>query len=218
MKLTWRSLAVYRRCPANSEFFRHAAYLLTLAQHRMKKEILKVIGTIVPVVAVLSFTALFVSWCGFALVPVRTRSAYQPILKYRWENKYIVEHFPAEIPDEAQDIKFYYRAGLMQGGTTIELRMQMPEREFDSIVQNHRAMAKLILDHLGKDNDTKSQEKVYFAPPLMFYTVSRAELTDEYQIGPLPADYEIFGINRQRYNSRAYKERFLLGKWWKRNR
>jgi hypothetical protein len=53
-------------------------------------------------------------------------------------------------------------------------------------------MAKLILDHLGKDNDTKSEEKVYFEPSLKFHTVSRAELTDEYQIGPLPAGYEIF--------------------------
>jgi len=87
----------------------------------------------------------------------------------------------------------------MQGGTTIELRMQMPEREFDSIVQKHRAMAKLILDHLGKDNDTKSQEKVYFAPPLMFHTVSRAELIDEYQIGPLPAGYEIFLLHSKEY-------------------
>lgn len=132
-------------------------------------------------------------------MPVTTRYAYQPILKYRWENKYIVEHFPAEIPDEAKDIKFYYRAGLMQGGTTIELRMQMPEREFDSIEQTHRAIAKLILDHLRKDNDTKSQEKFYFAPPLMFYTVSTAELTDEYQAGPLPAGYEIFLLHSKKY-------------------
>ena len=165
----------------------------------MKKKILKVIGSIVSVVAILSFTALFVSRCGFALVPVKTRYAYQPILKYRWENKYIVQHFPAEIPDEAKNIKFYYRAGLMQGGTTIELRMQMPKREFDSIVQKHRTMAKLILNHLGEDNNTKSQQKVYFAPPLMFYTVSRAELTDEYQIGPLPAGYEIFLLHSIEY-------------------
>lgn len=87
----------------------------------------------------------------------------------------------------------------MQGGTTIELRMQMSEREFDSLVQKHRPMAKLILDHLGKDNDTKSEEKVYFEPPLMFYTVSRAELTDEYQIGPLPAGYEIFLLHLKEY-------------------
>ena len=150
---------------------------------------------------VLVFTAFFVSRCGFALVPVTTRYAYQPILKYRWESKDIVEHFPAEIPDEAKDIKFYYRAGLMQGGTAIEVRMQMPDMEFNSIVQKHRAMAKLILDHLGKDNDTNSQEKVYFAPPLKFYTVSRAELTDEDERGPLTDGYEIFLLHSKKHKS-----------------
>jgi hypothetical protein len=158
----------------------------------MKKKVQKAIGLIVSVVLLLSFTAIFISRCGLALVPVRTRYAYKPILKYRWETKDIVEHFPAEIPKEAKNVRFYYRAGLMQGGTTIELRMQMPEREFYAIVQKNRAQAKLILDHLGKDNDTKPEEKVYFAPHLRFYTVSKAELTDEYQVGPLPAGYEIF--------------------------
>jgi hypothetical protein len=158
----------------------------------MKKKNLKVIRSVGLVVAVLSFTALFVSRCGFALVPVTTRYAYQPILKYRWETKNLVEHFPAKIPDDAKDIKFYYRAGLMQGGTNIELRMQMPEREFESIIQKHRTSAILILDHLGVKIDKESDQKVDFELSLKFYTVSRTELTDEYQIGPLPVGYEIF--------------------------
>jgi hypothetical protein len=158
----------------------------------MKKKTKKAIGLIVFVVLLLSFAAIFMSRCGLALFPVKTRYAYKPILKYRWETKSIVEHFPPKIPDKAKDIRFYYRAGLWQGGTTIELRMQMPEREFDAIVQKHHAQAKLILNHLGKENDTKSEEKGSITPSLKFYTVSRAELTDEYQIGPLPSGYEIF--------------------------
>jgi hypothetical protein len=77
--------------------------------------------------------------------------------------------------------------------------MQLPERQFDSIVQKHRAEAKLILDHSGKDNDTKSEEKVYFAPPLMFHTVSREELTDEYELDLLPAGYEILLLHLKEY-------------------
>jgi hypothetical protein len=172
-----------------------------LAKRRMKKKFQKAIGSIFFAALVISLIALFVSRCGFALVPVKTKYAYQPILKYRWEAKNIVEHFPAEIPDEAQNIKFYYRAGFMQGGTAIELRMQMPEREFDSIVQKNRTMTKLILDHLGKDIATKSQKKVYFAPPLKFHTVSRSELTDENQMGPLPVGYEIFLLHLKKNKS-----------------
>jgi len=78
----------------------------------MKKKFQKAIGSTILMVLVLSFIALFISRCGFALVPVPTRYAYQPILKYRWETKNIVEHFPAEIPDEAKNIKFYYREGV----------------------------------------------------------------------------------------------------------
>jgi hypothetical protein len=165
----------------------------------LKKKNLKFIRSSFVVVLIFVFAALFVSRCGVAVVPVTIRYAYKPILKYRWESRFLVEHFPTEIPDEAKDIKFYYRAGFMQGGTTIELRMQMPQREFDAIAQKHRVQAKLILDHLGNDSDTKSENKVYFAPILNFYTVSREELTDDYKIGPLPVGYEIFFLHIKEY-------------------
>ena len=89
----------------------------------------------------------------------------------------------------------------MQGGTTIELRMKMPEKEFDSIVQKYSAMAKLILDHTGKDKDKESKEKVYFAPPMHFFTVSREELSSADQIEILPVGYEIFLLHLKKNNN-----------------
>ena len=164
----------------------------------MKRKLQEVIRTTVIVVLVLSFTVLFVSRCGFAFVPVTTKYAYQPILKYRWENRQLVEHFPPEIPAEAKDVEFYYRAGYMQGGTNIELRMRLPRSEFDSIVQEHHAMSKSILDHLGKDKLRKPKPN---EDPisLHFFTVDRSELTDEYQLGPLPAGYEIILLHLEGY-------------------
>ena len=89
-------------------------------------------------------------------------------------------------------MKFYYRAGLFQGGTTIELRMQMPQKEFEAIVQNHRTFAILILDHLGEPIEAMLEAKDSHELSLHFYTVSREEFGDEYQLGPLPGGYKIF--------------------------
>ena len=158
----------------------------------MKTKHKKIIRSIVLFVVTLSFAAFFVSRCGFALIPVTTQYAYKPILNFRWENRSIVEHFPSEIPEEAKNVEFYYRAGLFQGGTTIELRMQMPQKEFDAIVRNHRTVAILILDHLGKPIEARLAAKDSHELSLHFYTVPREEFGDEYQLGPLPGGYQIF--------------------------
>lgn len=157
----------------------------------MKKKHKKVIRSIVLLIVTFSFAVFFVSRCGFALIPVTTKYAYKPILKFRWENRSLVGHFPSEIPEEAKNVKFYYRAGLMQGGTTIELRMQMPQKEFDTILQEHRPFAQLILDHLGKPIETRLEAKDSYELSLHFYTVSKEEFGDEYHIGPLPGGYKI---------------------------
>ena len=167
----------------------------------MNEKTQKAIGSVVLITVILSFTALFISRCGFAIVPVTTRYAYRPILKYRWETQRIVKHFPDSIPDEASEVKFFYQAGLMQGGTTIELRMKLPQKMFEAIIHENRTRAKLILDHSGNDIDTSTEKKVYFAPPLNFRTVSRDELTDEYSIDPLPADYQIFLLHIDKHKS-----------------
>lgn len=165
----------------------------------MKEKTGKIIRSIFLTATILVMTGLFISRCGFVMVPVTTPYAYRPILKYRWETPDLVTHFPDKIPDQATEVKFYYRAGFMQGGTTIELRMKLPKAEFNEIIQKHRPDAKLVLDHLGRDIDPDTSGKVYFAPPLHFYTISRNELTNESQTGPLPAGYEIFLIHIKKH-------------------
>lgn len=162
------------------------------AQQGMEKKHKKIIRSIILLIVILSIIILFISECGVALVPVTTRYAYQPILKFRWKTEYLIEHFPSKISEKAKDVKFYYRAGLWQGGSTIELRMKLPVSDFDSVVQNYRSRAIIILDHLGKPVNIRQEEKDITEIMLHFFTVSREELTDEYRIGPLPADYEIF--------------------------
>jgi len=158
----------------------------------MKEKNKILIRLIILIIVIFLFAAFFVSRCGFAIIPVTTKYAYKPILKFRWENRSLVEHFPSEIPEEAKNVKFYYRAGMMQGGTTIELRMQMPHKEFDAIIQQHRTVAMLILDHFGKPIETSPETKDSYELSLHFYTVSREEFGDEYHEGPLPSGYIIF--------------------------
>ena len=80
----------------------------------------------------------------------------------------------------------------MQGETTIELRMQMPQKKFDAIVRKHRPFVLLILDHLGNPIENRLEAKDFYELSLKFYTVSREEFEDEYHKGPLPGGYKIF--------------------------
>ena len=89
----------------------------------------------------------------------------------------------------------------MQGGTTIELRMKLPQKMLEEVIHENRARTKLILDHSGNDKDTSTEKKVYFAPPLNFRTVSRDELTDQNKIDPLPVGYEIFLLHIEKHKN-----------------
>lgn len=129
------------------------------------------------------------------LTPISDVSKYENVKRLRWHRKDLLEHFPETIPSRIQDPRFFYRAGFLQGGASIELRMELPQREFDTIVKKNRAKAKFILNHLGKAKSGKFTGEVHFAPKSGFYTVYRAELTDEYQIGPLPDDFETFCLH-----------------------
>jgi hypothetical protein len=59
------------------------------------------------------------------LIPVhyglKSPRKYPYIVANNWSD-YLVRHFPKKIPAAAKNIKFFYRAGFMQGGSAIQLR------------------------------------------------------------------------------------------------
>jgi hypothetical protein len=50
-------------------------------------------------------------------------------IRYKFEDSLLVKHFPIEIPVDAKNVDLYYLPGFMQGGTFLQLRMQLsPEK------------------------------------------------------------------------------------------
>ena len=69
-----------------------------------------------------------------ATKPVTDVSRYADIIDPTAENPSpLVAHFPRSIPSNAQNVQLYYQPGALQGGTVLELRMQLPEDEIQRI-------------------------------------------------------------------------------------
>jgi hypothetical protein len=63
-----------------------------------------------------------------ALKPVIDPARYAEI-RSKFEDSLLVKHFPIDIPVDAKNVDLYYLPGFMQGGTFLQLRMQLsPEK------------------------------------------------------------------------------------------
>ena len=59
-------------------------------------------------------------------------AAYGTTLK-EWFSSGLVAHFPANVPPQAQKVRFAAYPGFLQGGAYIQLRMQLPAGEIEAI-------------------------------------------------------------------------------------
>ncbi len=96
------------------------------------KKILKFIGFLVAIVIFYYiFDAALMLW---QLTPITTASKYQNVMTLRWHDQHLIEHFPGKIPSDAENTRFYYRAGFLQGGSSIELRVKMPTNFVEEVL------------------------------------------------------------------------------------
>lgn len=63
---------------------------------------------------------------------IKNTAKYSSILHNDWD-KDIVSHFPRTIPSNAENIKFFYRMGFMQGGASIQLRYSVSPKVIDKL-------------------------------------------------------------------------------------
>jgi hypothetical protein len=94
----------------------------------------RILATIVQVVLPISilviggYLYLFNRVVDEELKPITDPAQYGKVLA-KFENSLTVKHFPSKIPSDAKNVRLYYLPGFLQGGTFLELRMQLsPER------------------------------------------------------------------------------------------
>lgn len=161
------------------------------------KKILKFFGFLVLVVIFFSiFDATLMLW---QLTPITNASKYKNVMSFRRHDQHLVEHFPEQIPAVAGLTRFYYRAGFLQGGSSIELRILMPEKEVEEAYATYLPKAKAIFN--GDDKLDRSTSNPDMLPKWRFFTFP-PDGNDVSGTPPLlPKDFEILLLSSQPYKS-----------------
>ena len=148
---------------------------------------------------IILFFLLINAFVWWHLRPITSVSKYQHVKKGRWHNPKLVEHFPDTIPSSARHIEFYYRPGFLQGGSTIELRIQMPENLVEDIYTTYRPRAKSVFG--GAERLDRSASNPNMLRKWTFYTFQedQFETTDEMSL--LPPDFEILLLSSRPYKT-----------------
>jgi len=161
------------------------------------KKILKFIGFLALIaIFFYIFDAVLMLW---QLTPITTASKYNNVMTLRWHDQQLIEHFPEQIPSDAENTRFYYRAGFLQGGSTIELRVKVPAKHVEEVYTAYRPKAKIILNGAEKlDRGTSNPDML---PKWSFVTFppNENEIPGTHTL--LPKDFEILLLSSEPYKS-----------------
>ena len=142
------------------------------------------------------FDATLMLW---QLTPITKISKYRNVKSLRWRDQSLIEHFPERIALNAGNPRFYYRGGLLQAGSTIELRVQMPAKDVEEVYATYRPQAKAVFN--GVDRSEQGAEREDILPKWNFMTFPPAENETLGKHSLLPKDFEILLLTAQPYNS-----------------
>ena len=142
------------------------------------------------------FDATLMLW---QLTPITKISKYRNVKSLRWRDQSLIEHFPERIALNAGNPRFYYRAGLLQSGSTIELRVQMPAKVVEEVYDTYRPQAKAVFN--GVDKLEQGAERQAVLPKWNFMTFPPTENETLGAHSLLPKDFEILLLTAQPYKS-----------------
>ena len=150
------------------------------------------------VILFILFDIALMSW---QLTTISAVSKYENVKRLRWYRQDLVEHFPETIPSKARYPKFYYRAGFLQGGASIELRLRMPAEFVEEVHATYLRQAKSIFNGAEKlpsgaiDPNKLPKGRFFTFPPDQNETPGVPPL--------LPQDFEILLLSSHPYKSNS---------------
>ena len=162
---------------------------------KIAKVLIKIVIAVI-LIAILFFisTTLLMWW---QLTPVTNVFKYEKVKSSRWHRPDLIHHFPKAIPSNAQNPQFYFRAGFLQGGATIELRLQMPENFVEDVYTTYRPKAKIVFN--GAEELDRGAENPNMLPKWHFYTSPQIKGETTEVIPLLPSDFEILLLSSHPY-------------------
>ncbi|MFP4380547.1 MAG: hypothetical protein ACLFUS_08600 [Candidatus Sumerlaeia bacterium] len=118
---------------------------------------------------------------SYDLKGVTDPKKYEKVLEEKWSpGDNLVDHFPRPIPPEARNTKFSYLPGFLQGGTHIQLRIELPKSRIREIYQEASENAKQ--SHIGGDAFSLVNSGTDGLASTHFYTSESHEFPDDYRI------------------------------------
>ena len=147
------------------------------------------------IVLFIVFDALLMAW---QLTPITAVSKYRHVKNLRWHRQDLVGHFSEEIPPEAKNAVFYYRAGFLQGGSSIELRIHMPEEFVEEVFATYQPQAKSIFG--GAERTEKEPDGPDGPPKATFFTFPLDQQQTPREGPLLPQDFETLLLSPHPYH------------------
>ncbi|MHC4335790.1 MAG: hypothetical protein ACYSUP_07500 [Planctomycetota bacterium] len=76
-------------------------------------------------------------WFVLTLFPkeVTKVSKYTKVRRELWHNPRLIGHFPDKIPADANDVRFSYLPGFLQGGAWFQVKMTLPEDRINQLFE-----------------------------------------------------------------------------------
>lgn len=138
----------------------------------------------------------FIVYFGYqidqASKPTTDISRYPEIRGSSEPDNPLMAHFPRDIPSYAKNVKFYHVPGFLQGGTIVQLRMQLPAEEIAALKAKFQPKAKRQYIPNGTNNSPKTEN----SPDGSVITYEYPFYTGEFSAGDpvptFPEDYAIY--------------------------
>ncbi|MFM7408309.1 MAG: hypothetical protein ACKO3K_17045 [Cuspidothrix sp.] len=122
-------------------------------------------------------------------------SKYQEIRNHKWGNPQQIQHFPSQIPPDAQILQMAYASGLTPGTSSLQIRLKQPQTK----IQNLLTQYKKISQHQYRGGNTNIHSNQPNGVPTTFFYTSDSE-TETF-----PSSYEILVLKAEDKSQPGYK-------------
>ncbi len=107
-------------------------------------------------------------------------------------------HFPRQIPSHAKNVKFYFAPGFLQGGTILQLRMQLSSDEISALVAEFQPQVKRQYVPRGDNNSPKEEISPNGVNISFDYRFHTGDHGSEVLTPDFPSEYAIYVLEDTR--------------------
>ena len=121
------------------------------------------------------------------LQPITDTSQYQEIRHHKWADLQQIQHFPEQIPSDAQVLQMAYSPGITPESSSLQIRLKEPQTKIKNLLKQY----KKISQHQYQGGNTNNHSNQPNGVPTTFFYTSDSE-TETF-----PSSYEILVLKAE---------------------